>query len=87
MKKISLYLDTTIFNFAFAEDDLGKKEVTISFLENIFSLAENIYISDEVIREISRAPEPRKLFMEGLLKKISPLLLDISMEAMELAER
>jgi hypothetical protein len=40
-----------------------------------------------VIREISRAPEPRKLLIEGLLKQINPLLLDISVESMELAER
>jgi hypothetical protein len=35
LKKITLYLDTMIFNFAFADDDIEKKEITLSFLGNL----------------------------------------------------
>lgn len=34
MKKISIYLDTSIINFLYANDVLEKKEVTIDFFEN-----------------------------------------------------
>ncbi len=87
MKKIKYYLDTTIFNFVFAEGDTEKKDITIKLFKDLSLIAEGIYISDEVIREISRAPEQRKSQLEGLLKETNPLLLEIDIETEELAER
>lgn len=87
MKKIKYYLDTTVFNFVFAEADSGKKEVTQKLFRDFPLIAEGIYISSEVIREISRAPEPRRSDLEGLLRETSPLLLEVDMETQELAER
>jgi predicted nucleic acid-binding protein len=87
LKKIKYYLDTTIFNFAFAEGDTEKKNITLKLFKDLPIIAEGIYISDEVIREISRAPEPRKSQLEDLLRKTQPFLLEIGLEAEELAER
>lgn len=87
MEKITCYLDTTIFNFVFAEGDAERKDITKKFFNDLPSIAEGIYISDEVIREISRAPEPRKSQLEDLVRKTNPLLLDIDLETEELAER
>lgn len=87
MKKAKYYLDTTIFNFVFAESDTEKKDITVKFFNALSSLAESVYISDEVIREISRAPEPRKSQLEGLIRETVPLLLEIDMEVHELADR
>ena len=87
MKKIKYYLDTTIFNFVFAEGDTEKKDITLKLFKDLSLMAEGIYISDEVIREISRAPEPRKSQLEGLLRETNPLLLEVDIEAEELAER
>ena len=87
MKKIKYYLDTTVFNFVFAEVDSGKKEVTQKLFRDFPLIAEGIYISSEVIREISRAPEPRRSDLEGLLRETSPFLLEVDMETQELAER
>lgn len=87
MKKIKYYLDTTIFNFVFAEDDTEKKDITIKLFKDLPLIAEGVYISDEVIREISRADEPRKSQLEGLVRKTNPLLLEVNIEAEELAER
>ncbi|KKR75560.1 MAG: hypothetical protein UU20_C0051G0001, partial [Parcubacteria group bacterium GW2011_GWE2_40_8] len=36
----------------------------MKFFNDIPSITEGVYISDEVIREISRAPEPRKSQLE-----------------------
>lgn len=87
MKKIKYYLDTTIFNFVFAEGDMEKRDITLKFFRDLPLSAEGIYISDEVIREISRASEPRKSQLESLIRETNPLLLDIDLEAEELAER
>jgi len=87
LKKIKYYLDTTIFNFVFAEGDMEKRDITLKFFRDLPLSAEGIYISDEVIREISRASEPRKSQLESLIRETNPLLLDIDIEAEELAER
>ncbi len=87
MKKIKYYLDTTIFNFVFAEGDVEKKDITIKLFKDFPETAEGIYISDEVIREISRADEPRKSQLEGLIRATNPLLLEVNIEAQELADR
>jgi len=87
MRKIKYYLDTTIFNFAFAEGDIKKKDITLKLFEELPLIADGIFISDEVVREISRAPEPRKSQLEGLLRKSKPLLLEIDLETEALAER
>lgn len=87
MKKIKYYLDTTIFNFVFAEGDTEKKNITVKLFKDLPSISNGIYISDEVIREISRAPEPRKSQLIGQLEETNPLLLEVDIEAEELAER
>ena len=87
MKRIKYYLDTSIFNFVFAEDDRPKRDITLKFFKDLPLIAEGIYISDEVVREISRAPEPRKSQLGGLLKETNPYLLEMGIEAEELAER
>jgi len=87
LKRIKYYLDTTIFNFVFTEDDREKRDITLKLFKDLPLIAEGIYISDEVIREISRAPEPRKSQLEGLLGETNPYLLEMGIEAEELAER
>lgn len=87
MKKIKYYLDTTIFNFVFAEGDTEKKDITIKLFQDLPLIAEGVYISDEVIREISRASEPRRSQLEGLLRESSPLLLEIDLESEKMADR
>jgi len=87
LKKIKYYLDTTIFNFVFTEGDAEKKDITLKLFKDLPLIAEGVYISDEVIREISRADEPRKSQLEGLLRETDPLLIEVDIEAEELAER
>lgn len=87
MKRIRYYLDTTMFNFAFADDATEKRDLTVKFFEQLPNSAHEVFISEEVIREVSRAPEPRRFLLEDLLRRVSPLLLEIDNEAEELAER
>ena len=87
MKKIKYYLDTTIFNFVFEDKEKEKKDITVKLFKELPINAEGIYISDGVVREISRAPDPRKSNMEKLLRESKPFLLSIDTEVEKLAER
>lgn len=86
MKQIKCYLDTTIFNFVFAQVEPSKKEITKKLFHDLSSLAESVYISEEVIREISRASEPRRSQLEELVRQANPLLLSLDSEVEDLAE-
>jgi len=63
MKKISIYLDTSVINFLFADDAPEKKEITIDFFQNY--IKKNIYavyISPVVIDEINRTKDENKRY-------------------------
>ena len=59
IRKLRFYVDTSVFNFIFANDDHGKKKITEKFFDSSSDLGQ-IYISEVVLREIRRAPEPRQ---------------------------
>ncbi|MEW6040273.1 MAG: hypothetical protein AB1633_02010 [Elusimicrobiota bacterium] len=61
MKKIKYYIETTVFNFIFAEDEPTKKRITEEFFKSWQNLNGEMYISNIVIAEINRAPEELKL--------------------------
>lgn len=65
MKKLRIYLDTSVINFLFADDAPDFKRVTEQFFQNC-ALLYNLYISDLVIMEIDRDPdkEHRQQLME-----------------------
>jgi predicted nucleic acid-binding protein len=54
IKKLKIYLDTSVINFLFADDAPEKKEITITFFEKIVNNISDytIFISDIVISEI-----------------------------------
>lgn len=58
MKKLKLYLDTSVLNFLFAEDAPDFKNVTIDFFENYVAKEKyDVFISNVVIREIEKASD------------------------------
>jgi len=85
MKRPSLYLDTTVWNFAFAEDVPDYKKATLDFFEKVRAGAFDVYFSDAVNRELKDAPQVRKRQILGLLEEISPIRLEGSDEVDMLA--
>lgn len=74
MRKLKLYLDTSIFNFMFADDVPELKKITEDFFENIEKY--DIYISEVVIHEISKVKDIEKRNkLLGLIEKYHPILL------------
>ncbi len=60
MRKLILYLDTSILNFLFADDAPEKRDITIDFFQEVSRKKYDVYISDIVVDEISKASKEKK---------------------------
>ena len=60
MKKIKLYLDTSVISHLFAEDTPDKMADTLKLWEEIKTGLYDVSISDVVFEEIMRCPEPKQ---------------------------
>ena len=87
MKRPQLYIETSVWNFYFADDAPEKKEITLTFFEKIRQGEYEIYISDAVIEEIGRADEDKKQLLLGIISDFSPLRLIVTEEVVELARK
>lgn len=87
MKKLKLYLETSIWNFYFADDAPEKKEITLKFFDKIKQGEYEIFISDIVIEELGRAQDNKKQILLGLIEEYKPNKLIINRDIVELAEK
>lgn len=61
MKKLKVYLDTSVINFLFADDAPEFKEKTIEFFEKHVKKEKfDTYVSDIMIQELERTKDPNK---------------------------
>ena len=60
MRKLKLYLETSVWNFCFAEDAPEKQAATLQFLERVKQEAYDILVSDVVFREFDQAAEEKR---------------------------
>ena len=61
MRKLKVYLDTSVINFLFADDVPEFKKVTKDFFENYVKMGKyHVYISDVVIAEIEKTKHGNK---------------------------
>jgi len=61
MKTPKLYFDTSVFNFAIADDVFAEREITLRLFEEVKSGKYNVFISQIVMLEINKAPEPKAI--------------------------
>lgn len=85
MRKLKLYLDTSVWSFFFADDAPEKREVTKRFFESVSEGLYEIFFSEVVTRELNNAPEPKRASFAKLLEKLNPTKLEITDEIEELA--
>lgn len=57
MKKLCLYLDTSVINFLFADDAPEKRDATMEFFEEVVRRSESVFISSLVVAEIERTQD------------------------------
>jgi len=85
MKRLRLYLDTTVRNFPFADDAPEKQAHTLDFFQRIRYGVFEIYTSQAVLEELEGAPEPRRSQVMALWQETSHTPLEIPVEAGDLA--
>ena len=78
---VSIYLDTSVINFLFADDAPEKKEITIDFFNNFIEKGiYNTYISNFVLQEILQTTDLNK--REQLVRVIE----DYNIELIEISD-
>ncbi|PIP16624.1 MAG: hypothetical protein COX46_01125 [bacterium (Candidatus Ratteibacteria) CG23_combo_of_CG06-09_8_20_14_all_48_7] len=86
MKKLKVYLETSFWNYLFADDYPEEKSATENIFTNVRNGGIEGYISEIVIRELTEAPAPKR---EKMLEKISESkvsVLEISPDVEYLSE-
>ena len=89
MKKLKIYLDTSVINFLFADDVPEKQEITKEFFENFVAKGKFIvYVSDVVIEEIEKTEnvKKKKMLLE-VIAKCSLEVFPLTKEAVDLANK
>jgi predicted nucleic acid-binding protein len=87
MKRLSLYLDTSIWNFYFAKDAPVEMKHTIDFFHEAKKGKYDLFISPLVFDEILYAPEPKKNNLLQLIKCFKIVNLEITEEVKGLANK
>ena len=88
MKKIKIYLDTSVINFLFADDVQEKRDITKRLFEEIARNKYEPYISELVIAEINRTKdEQKKDKLLKVIQKYQPKELPSNEEVYYLAEK
>lgn len=87
MRKLKLYLDTSVLNFLFADDVPEFKKITEEFFENYVRKGKyTVYISDVVIREIEKTKdESKKIKLLEVVRKYSLQILKLDRDSDTLA--
>ena len=86
MRKLKLYLDTSVISHLQAPDTPEKMTETQTFWEILKTGKYDVVISDVVMEEIERCGEPKRTFMAEQLSEINPNIVWRNKEAKELAE-
>ena len=88
MKKLKLYLETSVWNFVFAGDAPEKMDATKQFFNEIYKGGYDIYISELTLVELKRTKDKgkRELLLEPITK-YHPIELARSEEVYNLAAK
>lgn len=87
MRKQKVYLETTIFNFYFAEDAKDKINDTIRLFDEISTGKFEPYTSEYVIDELLEASEEKKEKMLNLIRNSDIKILEADNDVLRLAEK
>lgn len=81
-----MYLETSVLNFAFADDSPAERDVTLKLLNELYQY--EVYISEIVLGEILETQnEEKRGRLLGLIKQYSPQELSFDESARALADK
>lgn len=87
MRKLKLYFDTSVLNFAIATDVPNEREATLKLFEEVRQGKHEVFISGVVADEVNRAPEPIATKLKEVLVKLNAVELSAGEDAVNLAEK
>ena len=78
MKKLRIYLDTSVINFLFADDAPEKRDLTVEFFERVVRHADTVFVSQLVVDEVGRTRDAaRRASLRGALQDYALPMLRI----------
>lgn len=87
MKKLKIYLDTSVISHLKADDVPDRMAKTLEFWNYLAKGDYDSYISELVIAEVNNCPEPKKSFLESKMQQVPFIALEIDNEVITLAEK
>ncbi len=87
MKKLKLYLDTSIINFVFYDKRPEEQKLTVQLFDEIREGKYEVFISEIVLNEIDRAPQDIAKQLKAAIEEFSPEELVVDEEVQELANK
>jgi predicted nucleic acid-binding protein len=87
MKRNTIYLDTSVLNFFFEDEDLEKADSTRELFREIKKGKYNAFISDLVLREIGKIEGFKRERLLSLIKTYKIPWVEVTPECIELAEK
>ena len=87
VKRLKIYLETTVFNFIFTDDSPDKKQDAIKLFNEIMQEKYIPYTSDYVLQELLKAEEPKRTQMINLIEQYKIKFLESNKNAENLADK
>jgi len=86
MRRLSIYVETSVWSHAFADDAPQSRDATLEFLATARQTKYHLFVSDIVLAEISRASDELAVRLRQLLQEFQPVLLEFDDDMDRLAE-
>ena len=87
MKKLKLYIETSAWNFFFADDAPEKRDSTKEFFATIERGVYELFISNIMLIEIDKAPEEHRKLLMDLIGRCKPSEIQVTNAMQLLAEK
>jgi len=87
LRKLKVYLDTSIVSYLDQQDAPDKMNETLRLWELFRQEKFDVYISDVVIREINQCPPEKLTVLQRFLDEISYTVIETDESTLELAEK
>ena len=84
MGRLAVYVETSVWSFAFAEDAPDYRSDTLVFFERCRERRIDAFVSAVVLEEIGRANAPLRAKLMGLVGEIRPTVLPMTDDAQRL---
>ena len=87
MRKLKVYLDTSVISYLSQEDAPERMEDTLELWKDFVNGKYEIYLSQVTIDEIEKCSEPKRSMLYDYLSDIEYTKLEINEEIVELAQK